>query len=177
MPNLVNELIVRELTDEFGAAEGLLLVAFGGLTVKETEKVRGELADKGVKFRLVRNNLARRVLKEQGLEFPEEALLGNTGIAYGDAEAPILAAKILTEKELKKTGKVTLKASLLEGQVLDAVKTTALADIPDRESLYAMLLGVISGPARSLAGVLNAVPSATARVLQARADSLQESEG
>lgn len=177
MPNLVNELVVRELTEEFRAAEGMLLVAFGGLTVKETEKVRGELAEKGVKFRIVRNNLARRVLKDRGLEFPEQALLGNTGIAYGDAEVPILAAKIFSSKELKKTGKVTLKASLLEGEVLDAERTKTLADIPDRESLYAMLLGVISGPARSLASVLHAVPSATARVLKARADSLQESGG
>ena len=48
---------------------------------------------------------------------------------------------------------------------------TALADLPDRDTVIAMLLGVISGPARGLASVINAVPSGLARVLQAHVDS------
>ena len=53
---------------------------------------------------------------------------------------------------------------------LDAGQAGQLADIPDQDSLRGMLLGVISGPARGLACVINAVPSAVARVLAAHAD-------
>ena len=47
----------------------------------------------------------------------------------------------------------------------------ALADVPDQDTLRAMMLGVISGPARSLASVIAAPGSALARVIQAHADT------
>jgi large subunit ribosomal protein L10 len=118
---------------------------------------------------MVRNNLAKRVMTKRGLEFSEEAFIGNTGIAYGDAEAAISAAKVFTDKEIKKAG-VKLKAGLLDGEVLGPKDAVKLADIPDRDTLRAQLLGCLSGPARGLASVINAVPSSVARVLQARAD-------
>jgi len=178
VPNLVNQMIVRELADDLRDAEGMVLVSFAGLDVKETEKLRGNLAGKGARFRMVRNRLARRVLAERGLDFAGgSALLGNTAIAYGSAEEAIGAAKVLTDKDVKKAGKVKIQGGMLEGTVLDAAAAEALADVPDRDTLRAQLLGVISGPARALATVVNAVPAAVARVIQARADELAKSEG
>ncbi|MEM6675358.1 MAG: 50S ribosomal protein L10 [Planctomycetota bacterium] len=172
MPNLVNEMVVRELEEEFKDADGMVLVSFGGLTVEESEDLRGKLAERNVRFRMVRNSLAKRVLADRDIVFPEDAALkGNTGIAYGDAEAAIDAAKIFSDKDVKKAGKVTLKGGVLEGNSLDASGAKALADLPDRDTLHAQLLGVISGPARGLATVINAVPSSVARVIQAHADA------
>lgn len=171
MPNIVNKMVVRELENEFQDAEGMVLVSFGGLTVEESDNLRGKLAEKNVRFKMVRNSLARRVLAEKDLVFPEDsALKGNTGVAYGDAEAAINAAKIFSDKAVKKAGKVAFKGAVLEGNALDAKSAKALADLPDRDSLHSMLLGVISGPARGLATVINAVPSSVARVIQAHAD-------
>ncbi len=173
MPNVVNRLVVQELTREIGGAEGMLFVSFGGLTVKETEALRGKLAVKGVRLRMVRNALARRVLKERGLEMSDESIAGNTAVAYGAAEAAIVAAKILTEPEVKKAGKVKIRAGLLEGRMLDAKDSTALAGVPDKNTLRAQLLGLLSGPARGLATVLNAQPSGIARLVKAHADKLE----
>ena len=176
MPNIVNELTVLNLTQEFESAEGMVVVSFGGLDVETTERVRGDLASKGAKLKMVRNRLARRVLAEQGYEFDSKALSGNTAIAYGSTEAVIGAAKVFDDKDVRKAG-VSMRAGVLEGVVLDAEEANALANVPDRDTLRAMMLGVISGPARSLAGVVNALPSAMARVLQARADELEKNAG
>ncbi len=176
MPNLVNKLTVQEYTASFEDADGFVVASFEGLTVKESEGLRSKLEDRGAQLRMVRTKLARRVLAERGFEFPAEALQGATAIAYGSAEAALGAAKILTEPEVKKIGKVRLKAGLLEGKVLNADEATALADIPDRNTLNAMLLGVLQGPARSLVGVIQAPCSSLVRVLQARIDS-QEAAG
>ena len=171
MPNIVNKMVVRELTEEFKDAEGMVLVSFAGLTVEESDALRGKLAEKNVSFKMVRNSLARRVLAEKNLTFPDAAALkGNTGVAYGDAEAAINAAKIFDDKAVRKAGKVTFKGAVLEGNALDAQSAKALADLPDRDTLHSMLLGVISGPARGLATVINAVPSSIARVIQAHVD-------
>jgi large subunit ribosomal protein L10 len=163
-------MVVDELTRDFKEAGGMLVLSFGGLTVEQTEDLRNALAAQGIKFRMVRNSLAKLALAEIGLEFDDGVLSGNTAVAYGANEAAIHAAKIFTEKEVKKMGKITLRAALLEGSVLGASDANTLADIPDRDTMNAMLLGVLSGPARSLVSVLSGVPAAVARVLQAHAD-------
>ena len=170
MPNIVNRMVVREYEGHLSETDNLVVASFHGLTMSENEMVRGMLAEKGVPFRMVRNKLLRKVLAEKGLELDAECLTGNTGIAWGDPEAVISAAKVLTEKEVKSLKKIKLKGGVLDGQVLSAAEAVQLADVPDKDTLRGMLLGVISGPARSLASVINAVPSSVARVIQAHAD-------
>ncbi len=171
MPNIVNKMVVAELEDEFKDVEGMVLVSFSGLSVEESDGLRGKLAEKNVNFRMVRNSLARRVLADKDISFPEEgALKGNTGVAYGDAEAAVDAAKIFNDKDVRKAGKVAFKGAVLEGNALDAKGAKALADLPDRDTLHAMLLGCLAGPSRGLATVINAVPSSVARVIQAHVD-------
>jgi large subunit ribosomal protein L10 len=177
MPNLVNRLVVQEFTREFKDAEGMLVVSFGGLTVKESEGLRIKMAEKGVKLRMIRNALAQRVLKERGIDFGDQTLLGNTAIAYGKAEAAIHAAKVLTSPDVKKAGKVQVRAGVLDGKVLGAKDAISLADVPDRNTLNAKLLGCLSGPSRSLVSVLNATPGGFVRVLNARADKLGAAGG
>jgi len=170
MPNLVNQLIIKELESELTDADSMLLVSFGGLTVVESEDLRGKLAEQNVSFRMVKNSIARRVFADRGFEFDADTFSGNTGLAYGETESAIHAAKIFTSKEVKKAGKVTVKGGVMEGSLLGPQDAVQLADVPDRDTLRAMLLGVISGPARQLVGTLNALPSGLARVLQARVD-------
>ena len=176
MPNLVNKMTIADLESALDGAEGLLVVSFGGLDMPMTEQIRTGLAEKGASFRMVRNKLARRVLADKGLEFDKDAFQGNTAIAYGTAEAVIGAAKVLTEKEVKKTKLVKVKGGVLEGQTLDASAAAQLADVPDRDTVNAMILGVISGPARGIACILNAVPSSVVRVIQAHADDTDDTD-
>ena len=119
MPNIVNRMVVSELTQEFNDAEGMVLVSFGGLSVEETEELRGTLAEKEVRFRMVRNNLAKRVFAEQGYEFPEDTLIGNTGVAYGSTEATLGAAKVFADPKVKKGGTGTGRAVVNCTSVLD----------------------------------------------------------
>jgi large subunit ribosomal protein L10 len=176
MPNLITDLMTRELERSFDSSEGAVLVNYAGLTVKEDSAIRDDLAAKGVEFRMVRNNLCKRVLAERGFDLPEEVLTGNTAIAWGDAEATIGAAKVFTEKAVKKAGKVKVKAGIFEGRLLGVAETTALADIPDKDTLRAQLLSAISGPSRGLVTVLAGLPSGLARVLQANIDQGEGAE-
>src|SRR5258705_1768043 len=149
-PNLVNRLVVRELTNELKDADGLIVVSWYALVAKETEGLRNKLAAKGGKLTLVRNSLARLVLHERGFEVGDDVLKGNTAIAYGSAEAVVHAAKLFTGADVKKAGKVKMRAAVLEGRLLDAADTAALADVPDRKTLEARLVGCIAGPSRGL---------------------------
>ncbi len=171
MPNVINKMIVRQLTGAFQGAEGLLVVSMNGLTVAESEALRDGLAEQGVELRMVRNRLAEIALRETGHEPPKDLLLGNIGISWGDPEAAIHAAKVVKKSAAKKAGKLTIQGGMLEGNFLDSNEATALAELPGKQELQAMLLGVLSGPARNLVGVVNAPLASLARVLQAHIDA------
>jgi len=171
MPNLINRLIVRELSQDFEGAEGMVVVALDGLSVEETEGLRNGLAERGVRMRMVRNRLARIALAERGVEAPADLLVGNVGLVCGGIEDAIHAAKVLHQSDARKSGKVTLRGGLLEGNLLGASEAQALAELPGRDELRARLLRVISGPAQGLVGLLHAPQSALARVIQAHAEA------
>jgi large subunit ribosomal protein L10 len=175
MPSLVNRLVVGELARDLGKAEGMVLLSFGGLTVKESESLRGKLAAKGIQVRMVRNALARRVLAERGLDVEEALLTGNTAIAWGNSEAAIHTAKVASEADVKKAGKVKIRAGVLDGKLLGAKDALALASVPDKKTLRAMILGCLSGPARGLVATLNGLPGGLTRVVHARAGTLPPS--
>jgi large subunit ribosomal protein L10 len=174
MPNVVNQMLMRQLQGELQDAEGMLFVSFGGLTVLESEELRNKLAERGVELRMVRNKLARRVLAERGFELPADALKGNVAMTWGSPEDAIAAAKVFTESEAKKAGKIELRAGVLEGRVLEPRDAVALASVPDKDTLRAQLLGVLSGPARKLVTVIQAPLASLARVVQAHVDAAGE---
>lgn len=176
MPSLVNRLVIGELTKEIGKAEGMLFLSFGGLTVKESESLRGRLAAKGVRVRMVRNALARRVLAERGFEISDKLFTGNTAVAWGDAEAAVHTAKVATEADVKKAGKVKIRACVLDGKLLDEKDAAALASVPDKKTLQARILGCLSGPARGLVATINGLPGGLTRVINARAGTLPAAE-
>jgi large subunit ribosomal protein L10 len=152
----------------------MVVVTYGGLNAKTNEGLRNQLAAKGAKLTLVRNSLARLVLKEQGFEVGDDVLNGNTAIAYGNAEAAVHAAKIFTSAAVQKAGKVKLRAAVLEGRLLDAKDAVALADVPDRHTLNGKLVSLISAPARGLVSTINQVLAGNVRVLNARAEALEK---
>lgn len=174
MPNMVNEIIVRQLSDEFARAEGMVIVSLNGLSVEQTEDLRNALATHGVRLRMVRSRLARLALKNRGLDASEELFAGSVACAWGSSEDAVSIAKVVKGVarglDPKKSAKVTFKGGFFEGNLLDAKSAAALAELPGKNELRAMMLGLLSGPARGLAVLLQSGPSGLARVMQARID-------
>ena len=173
MPNLINEIVVRQLSDEFARAEGMVIVSLSGLTVEETEGLRESLAESGVRLRMVRNRLAAMALEKRGVKLAEGVLVGNVACAWGSTEDTIKIAKAVQKamrtRDPKKKGELAIRGGLFEGNPLDARSAAALAELPGKDELRAMLLGLLSGPARSLATLLAAPGTSLARVVDAHA--------
>lgn len=171
MPNVIKTMIVRELSNSVEESEGMLICSLSGLTVAESDKLRDGLAEQGVRLRMVHNRLARLAMKAHEIEPPQGMFAGNIACVWGGPEDAIAAAKVLHKSDARKQGKIALRGGIMEGNLIDADDAIALADMPGRDELRAMMLGVISGPARGLVGTIAAVPGGLARVLQAHADA------
>lgn len=177
MPSIVNQLALADLNEFVAGGDSAVIVSLAGLDMPENEALRDKLAESGVRLRMVPNKLARRAFAGVGLEFPEEVFKGNIGVAVGGPEDAIAAAKAFTQPEVKKLGKVTVRAAALEKDVLDAANAVALAEVPDQDTLRSKILGCLSGPAQQLVALTAAPGGALARVLQAKVDADGGSEG
>ncbi|MBI5431390.1 MAG: 50S ribosomal protein L10 [Planctomycetes bacterium] len=170
MPNLVNRLLDKEYKQALGAARGMVILTVTGQTMEQNETFRDQLAEKGVKVRVVRNTLARRALAERGIEVGDGVFTGTVAVCYGEAEAAIHTAKLLVKPDAKKIGKLVVRGGVLEDTFLDAKNTLMLAGVPDKNTLRAQIVGAIQGPGRALVTLLDANQSGLARVLQAKND-------
>ena len=92
-------------------------------------------------------------------------LTGPNGVAIS-YEDPVSLAKTLVDFA-KDNNKFEIKAGLLEGKAIDTEAIKALAKLPGREELLAMLLGAMNGVPRNLVSVLAAVPRSFLNVLNA----------
>ena len=176
MPNVVKQMIVRELSNDLKDAESLLFVSMTGLTVAEAEDLRTKMAEHDVPLRMVPNRLTRLALKELGIEPPSEMLAGNVALSWGGPEETIQAAKLIHQAPPRKEGRLGVLGGFLEGKLLDAEQAGALASLPGHDELRAMLLSCLSGPSRGLVVLLAALPGALARVIQAHVDEASGEE-
>ena len=163
--------LIDSVKKEFDAMTSAVFVDFSGMNVSEVSLLRSGFRSRGVKYRVVKNTLIRRALKDQPyLPKLDAALKGMTGVAWS-FEEPSAAARVCKDF-LKDNEKLKVKAGLLDGQVLDAKAVeTQLATLPSKDEARAMLLATLMAPAQQFVMLLNAPASNFVRLLNAKKDA------
>ena len=149
-----------------------ILTDYRGLSNHEITELRRKLGDAGIKYRVVKNTLARFAAERLGRADLAEAFNGPVGLALGYGEV-VEPPKILLDYIKASKSIMTIKGGFLDDALLTAEDITALSKLPSREALIAKLMGTIQGPIASLVNCLNAPISGLARVLQARVNQLE----
>ncbi len=171
MVSKLNEWIVKDYENLVRDQDAVVVVCMEPLTVQEDEEIRGRIREAGARLRITKNRLARVALKEVGIPIPDDAFDGTCGLLVGDVESAIAAAKAVDQLWKKADeAKVHFRAAYLEGSVMGPDEARLLPTMPDKDTVRAMMLSALLGPARQLASLMSEVPASLARGLQARAD-------
>jgi large subunit ribosomal protein L10 len=160
------EAIVAEVADKASRATAMYFANFSGLSVEQETDLRREFRKVGVEYTVAKNTLVKKALEQiSGYDGVFDKLTGPTGIAfsYDDVAAPARIIKKFSDK----TGKLSLKAAVLEKQIYDGSKLDQIAKMPSRKEIIAGILGSLQSPISGIVGVLNAVPRDLASVIDA----------
>ena len=174
MAKALKRMMVVEYEQALDGLDGVIVLDTGPMTVEATQAFRRDLREKagGARLQIIHNRTGRRALESalfgQDSAVLEEVLHGPSAIVYG-GDGPIPIAKVLREWK-KKFKPLRVKGGVAEGEVLVAGEVDGLADLPDMPQMRGMLLSTLLGPARGIAGSLQAVYGGIARALQARID-------
>ncbi len=131
-----------------------IFIDYRGMTVEQITKLRDKLRDQDAQLKVFKNNFAKVAFNEMKVENVADYLTGPTAIALVKEEANE-PAKTLFEFA-KDAPNLVVKGALVENEVYDQAKIEAFSKLPGKKQLIAMLMSAINGPARKLAGTLQA---------------------
>ncbi|MDY3119125.1 MAG: 50S ribosomal protein L10 [Peptoniphilus sp.] len=145
--------LVNEIKEKIEQSQSIVLVNNHGLTVEEVTKLRKELRENGVEYKVYKNTMLRRAFDATGNEGLDELLVGPTVVAFGIEDA-VQPAKILNDFA-ESNDRLEIKGGVLDGRVVSVDEVKALAKLPSREILIAQLLGGLNAPLQGLVTVLS----------------------
>ena len=144
--------IVGELEKGFKESEAILVCNYKGLSTKKLEELRENARQNDVKVQIIKNTLASIALKNAGKNGLE---LKDTNIYLWGADqlnVSKVASKFEDDNEL-----FNIKSAFIDGEDADVAKVKALAKMPSRNELLAMLLQVWNAPLQNFVIGLNAL--------------------
>lgn len=148
--------IISEVRKLIHDSSALYLTDYSGISVSEITTLRNELRKEGVTYKVIKNTLFERALRESGkYKKLEDYLTGMTGFAFASGN-PVAPAKII-KKYFDTSKKFELKACYIEDQFYDGSRLAELASLPSKEEIVAGILGSLNSPAAGIVGAINAV--------------------
>jgi large subunit ribosomal protein L10 len=138
------ENIVKELKGNFDKNNSFYLVNFVNMSVPQSVELRRTLREHAYSFKVIKNRIALRALKE---EFPEELknyFQGPTAIAFTSDE-PVGLARII--KDFSTRNKVLkVKAGLIDGKFVSEDRFDEIANLGSRKELIAKIGYLMASP-------------------------------
>jgi len=144
--------VLDEVSGVLDASANLVLTEYRGINVADMTALRADLRKAGVKFKVVKNTLMKKMLKEHGAPGLEPQLHGPVGVAFLGAD--VAAGSKAVVEAAKKNPLFIVKSGLVEGKVIGTEGVQALASLPPREVLLAQLLGTLQAPVRGFMTVI-----------------------
>jgi large subunit ribosomal protein L10 len=154
MPTEAKRATVAELTEVFSGSSSAVVSDYRGLTVADISRVRRELRDKGISYRVVKNRLGKIAAQQAGRDELASLLVGPSAVAMGGADETALAKAMLDA--LRPFRQVSVRGAVVGRATLDTEAVNRLATLPPREVLLAQLAGGIASPLSSMASLFSA---------------------
>jgi len=164
--------VVEEVAGKLGAAQAVIVTEYRGMSVGQLATLRRQLRATGGEYKVYKNTLARFGAERAGVDGLAELLVGPSAIAFVSGDAAGVAKAL---KDAAKTNPfLIIKGGSITGKAMSAKDIDALADLPSRDTLLAMLAGALQAPLVKTAGLLQALPRNFAYGLKALIDQREE---
>ena len=147
--------VVEEIKENFNGAKSVLFVNYKGINVEQDTKMRKAFRENNVKYKIYKNRLIKIALDELGVKgYDATCLDGTTAVAFGADE---VGAATILYKTKKDVDVLEAKFGVVNGEVVDTATIENLSKTPSKETLIAMLLGMLNAPVAALARALDAI--------------------
>jgi large subunit ribosomal protein L10 len=148
--------VVAEVTDLLNTSKMTVICEYQGMSVAQAQELRRSAIENGSSVKVVKNRLLRHAASQIDT-LKELDLSGHAGqlMYIFNPEDEVAAAKLASEFA-KKNPELKLKAAFSnEGVLIDEAGARALAALPNRKEMLAMLINTLKAPARDVVSGLS----------------------
>ncbi len=170
MPTAQKAAVIDELAGRLDRSQLTIVADYRGLKVTDLQGLRTVLRPLDAECRVSKNTLTLIAANRVGIEGMDEVLAGPTALvmAYGDVVGVSKAVS-----DFARTSRIlTVRGGVMNNRLLAAPDVEAIASLPSREELLGRLVGMLVSPISRALGVLGGPSRSMAYLLQARADQL-----
>jgi len=133
--------------------ESVFVINYSKVSSPDLSSLRLSLRSSQARIFVAKNSIARRALKEAGLEGLVKAIDGQCGLVFIKGE-PVAASKILCNF-IKDHEQLKLQIGLLKDIILEKSDIEAMAGLPSKEVLRAMAVWALKSPVFGIVLVLS----------------------
>ncbi len=159
---------VQNLSEKLQKKRNIILTNYSGIKVKDLSELRRKLRAKGCEYKVVKNNLFKRAVKDTiGVDI-DKHLVGPVGVVFSenDLSEP---AKVL--KDFNKEIEVfKFSVGVMDNVVYTGEQVRRIADLPSKEVLLSQTMSLINGPGTKIAIGINQIMASLARGINAVAE-------
>ena len=150
---LVKETSGNRIKDSFKSSKGLIIVKYSGVSSPDMSSLRKALRGTGANLFVVKNSIARKAMKELGLNDLIPAVQSPCGMIFFKDE-PVDASRMLCTFR-KDHDKLVLEGGFLIDRLLTQKDIEAMSKLPSRDLLKAMVVMTLNSPITKFVIVLN----------------------
>lgn len=141
------------LSEKFKSAKMVVFTEYRGITVEDDTNLRNNLRKSNNEYLVVKNSIISNAVKLAGIDGLDSILQGPTAVVIGKDDY-VVPAKLVNDYA-KDHDFYKFKGGIMDGKVISDIEVKKLANLPSKETLYAMVASALNGTIRNLAVVLN----------------------
>jgi large subunit ribosomal protein L10 len=166
--------VVEETAKLLTDSKLTVLAQYPGTTVSAMQLLRQSAENSGTTIKVIKNRLVIKALESIGKlsDIDSGKLTGQMLYAF-NAQDEVAPAQVLNAFAKANQTLTFVGAITANGQFINAEEVVALAELPSKDQLRAILIGTINAPLSGFANVVAANIRGIMNVLQARAQSIK----
>jgi large subunit ribosomal protein L10 len=170
MPTAKKAQTINELTSLIGGSQFTVICDYRGLSVSQMQQFRAALRPHDAEFHIVKNTLTNIAAKANGIDGLDDVLNGPSGVVF--VRGDIVGAAKAVSDFARSSRILTVKGGLLGSAVISVADVEAVSSLPSREELYGKIVGMLASPMSRTVGVLSGPGRSFAYLLNSRAEQL-----
>ncbi|MBU1862376.1 MAG: 50S ribosomal protein L10 [Candidatus Omnitrophica bacterium] len=143
MPGIENTLMLKEIKKKL-ENKNVFFTNFNKVTVKNFSRLRQSLTKNDGQGLVVKNRVARIVLKELGMEKAVDVIAGSMFLVAAEKEPQKISKDLVDFAKGQES--FTIKGAFIDGSFQPESYVSELAKLPSREQLLASVVGGMKAP-------------------------------
>ncbi len=154
---------VKEFNSALKDSEFLLVADYKGLNVTEISNLRKEIkSNSDSNFRVAKNTLAKRAIKDTNFNVIEKLFVGPTSVAYSND--PVSTSKVVV-RFAKENENFKILGGVMGDKELSIEDIKNLASLPSMQEIRAKIVGLLVATQTNIVSILQTNQSNLIRVI------------